>query len=84
VSEPSPRQVLYALVAAGFLVVVAVLIVGAAVAGLVPSWWSIVMAAGLVLNAIWAGLNWRRTAPVLLVSIGLLVIWMIGTLILAI
>ena len=83
-SEPSPRQVLYALVAAGFLVVVAVLIVGAAVAGLVPLWWSIVMAAGLVLIAIWAGLNWRRTAPVLLVSIGLLVIWMIGTLILAI
>lgn len=83
-SEPSPRQVLYALVAAGFLTVVAILIVGAAVAGLVPPWWSIAMAAGLALVAIWSGLNWRRTAPVLLVSIGLLVIWMIGTLILAI
>jgi len=84
VTEPSPRQVLYALVAAGFLAVVAILIVGAAVAGLVPPWWSIVMAAVLVLIAIWSGLNWRRTAPVLLVSIGLLVIWMTGTLILAI
>ena len=29
-TEPSPRQVLYALVAAGFLAVVAILIVGAA------------------------------------------------------
>ena len=83
-SEPSPRQVLYALVAAGFLAVVAILIVGAAIAGLVPPWWSMVMAAGLVLIGIWSGLNWRETAPVLLVSIGYLVIWMIGTLILAI
>ena len=83
-SEPSPRQVLYALVAAGFLAVVAILIVGAAIAGLVPPWWSIVMAIGLVLVGIWSGLNWRETAPVLLASIGYLVIWMIGTLILAI
>ena len=83
-SEPSPRQVLYALVAAGFLAVVAILIVGAAIVGLVPPWWSMVMAAGLVLIGIWFGLNWRETAPVLLVSIGYLVIWMIGTLILAI
>jgi hypothetical protein len=84
VSEPSPRQVLYALVAAGFLAVVAILIVGAAIVGLVPTWWSIVMAAGLVAIGVWSGLNWRETAPVLLVSIGYLVIWMIGTLILAI
>ncbi len=83
-SEPSPRQVLYALVAAGFLAVVAILIVGAAIVGLVPPWWSVVMAAGLVLIGIWSGLNWRETAPVLLISIGYLVIWMIGTLILAI
>ncbi len=83
-SEPSPRQVLYALVAAGFLAVVAILIVGAAVAGLVPVWWSIVMAACLLAIAIWSAINWRRTAPVLLVSIGLLVIWAAGTLIVAI
>jgi hypothetical protein len=84
VSEPSPRQVLYALVAAGFLAVVAILIVGAAIVGLVPPWWSIVMAAGLVAIGVWSGLNWRETVPVLLVSIGYFVIWMIGTLILAI
>jgi hypothetical protein len=84
VTEPTPRQVLYALVAAGFLAVVAILIIGAAIVGLVPPWWSIVMAAGLVLIGIWSGLHWRDTAPVLLISIGYLVIWMIGTLILAI
>ena len=83
-SDPSPRQVLYALVAGGFLVVVAILIVGAALAGLVPAWWSAVMTAGLVLSALWSAINWRRTAPVLLVSIGLLMIWAAGTLIVAI
>ena len=83
-SEPSPRQILYGLVAGGFLVVVAILIVGAAVAGLVPAWWSVVMAAGLVAIGIWSAINWRRTAQVLLVSIGLLVIWAAGTLIVAI
>ena len=83
-SEPSPRQVLYGLVAGGFLAVVAILIVGAAVAGLVPVWWSGVMTAGLVVTALWSAMNWRRTAPVLLVSIGLLVIWAAGTLIVSI
>jgi len=84
VSEPSPRQALYALVAGGFLAVVAILTVGAAVAGLVPAWWTIVMAACLLAIAIWSAFNWRRTAPFLLVSIGLLVIWAAGTLIVAI
>jgi len=84
VSEPSPRQVLYALVAGGFLVVVGILVVGAAVAGLVPTWWSILIGGGAVVIAIWSALNWRRTAMVLLTSIGLLVVWVAGTLILAI
>jgi hypothetical protein len=76
--------VLYALVAGGFLAVVAILTVGAAVAGLVPAWWSAVMAGGLLLTGLWSAFNWRQTAPVLLVSIGLLVIWAAGTLIVAI
>jgi hypothetical protein len=63
---------------------VAVLMVGAAVAGLVPAWWSVVMATGLAAIATWPAINWRRTAPVLLVSIGLFVIWAAGTLIVAI
>jgi hypothetical protein len=82
VSEPSPRQVLYGLVAAGFLAVVAVLVVGAAVAGLVPTWWTVVMGAAVVLVAIWSALRWRRTGPVLGASVGLLVCWVIGTLLL--
>ncbi|HJQ75932.1 MAG TPA: hypothetical protein VJ948_01570 [Acidimicrobiia bacterium] len=82
-SEPTPRQVLYALVAGGFLVVVAVLVAGAAVAGLVPIWWTVAMALGVVVVGWWAGVNWRRTAPVLIFSIGLFVVWTVGTLLLA-
>ena len=50
-TEPSPRQVLYALVAGGFLLVVAVLVVGAAAAGLVPIWWTIAMAVAVAVVA---------------------------------
>ncbi len=81
-SEPSPRQVLYGLVAGGFLLVVAVLVVGAASAGLVPTWWTIAMAMTVTLIAVWSALRWRRTGPVLAASIGLLVCWVIGTLLL--
>lgn len=81
--EPSPRQVLYALVAGGFVVVVAVLAIGGAVAGLVPSWWSATLAAGLVSVAVWGVLNWRRTGLLLSLAIGLFVVWMVGTLMLA-
>jgi len=83
VSEPSPRQVLYALVAGGFVVVVGVLISGAAVAGLVPMWWTIATAMVAISVAAWSAFNWRRTAIVLVLAIGLFLAWMIGTLILA-
>ncbi len=79
-SEPTPRQVLYALVAGGFLVVVAILTIGAAAADLVPTWWSAVMGAALVLAGVWTALRWRRTGPVLMVAIGLFVVWTVGTL----
>ena len=82
-SEPTPRQVLYSLVAGGFLVVIAVLIVGGAVAGLVPAWWTATMSIILVVIGAWSFLNWRRTAPVLLMAIGLFLLWAIGTLITA-
>lgn len=82
-SEPTPRQVLYALVAAGFVVVVAVLVIGGASAGLVPTWWSAIMALLIAGAGTWIAQGWRRTGPVLLIAIGLLVIWMVGTLILA-
>ncbi|HEY5889441.1 MAG TPA: hypothetical protein VIW94_01910 [Acidimicrobiia bacterium] len=82
-SEPTPRQVLYALVAGGFILVVAILVVGAAVAGLVPGWWTGVMAISIMGFSVWGALNWRRTWPLLLGSIGLFVLWTVVTLIVA-
>lgn len=82
-TEPSPRQVLYALVAAGFLLVVAVLVVGAGVTGLVPVWWTVATAVGLTLLSIWCVLNWRRTMPVLFGAIAYFLVWAIGTSIVA-
>jgi hypothetical protein len=73
--------VLYALVSGGFLVVVAVLIAGAAVAGLPPLWWTLSMSALLVAVAAWSGLNWRSTGRVLMFSIGLFIFWTVGTLV---
>ena len=81
--EPSPRQVLYALVAGGFVVVVAILAVGGAVARLVPSWWSFTLAVALVGVSVWGAFNWRRTGLLLSLAIGLFVVWMFGTLMLA-
>lgn len=82
-SEPTPRQVLYALVAAGFLLVVVVLTVGAGVAGLVPTWWSVTLGVLIVGVGGWLVFNWRRTGYALLLAIGLFVVWTVGTLIVA-
>lgn len=82
-SEPSPRQVLYALVSGGFVLVVGILIGGAAVAGLVPMWWTIATTLVTISVAAWSALNWRRTAVVLALVIGLFLAWAVGTLILA-
>lgn len=82
VSETTPRQVLYGLVAGAFLAVVVTLIIGGAVAGLVPTWWSALMASLVLGSAIWTAFNWRRTGRALGLSIGLFVVWMIGTLVL--
>lgn len=81
--EATPRQVLYALVAGGFMVVVVVLTIGAASASLVPAWWSVTLAFAIVLASIWIAFNWRRTAQVLLIAIGVFLLWMVGTLLLA-
>lgn len=81
---PSPRQVLYALVSGGFVLVVVILTIGAAAAGLVPTWWSAALALLIALVSSWMAINWRRTVIVLLVAIGLFVFWMVGTLILAV
>lgn len=81
--EPTPRQVLYALVAGGFLVIVAVLTVAGAAAGLVPTWWSGLLALAIAIGGAWSAKNWRNTAGVLSVAIGLFIVWLIGTLALA-
>jgi len=81
--QPTPRQVLYALVAAGFVVVVMILTIGAAAAGLAPTWWSGSLALAITLAATWIAQNWRKTGSVLLVAIGLFVVWLVGTLLFA-
>jgi hypothetical protein len=83
VSEPTPRQVLYGLVAAGFWAVVLVLTIGAATAGVSPVWWTSTLLALLVGAGLWMGFNWKRTGPTMLISIGLFVVWLVGTLIVA-
>jgi len=80
VTGASSRQVLYAAVGAGFLMVVAVLIGGAAVAGLAPGWWTATTAALWSVAAVGVGMRWRRTGLVLAVTIGLFAVWTIGTL----
>lgn len=82
-SEPTPRQVLYALVAAGFWLVTGVLTAGAAAAGLTPNWWTIALLILLALGGVWMAVNWRRTGPVLVIAMVLFVIWMVGTLMVA-
>ncbi len=82
-SEPTPRQVLYALVAAGFVLVVVVLVIGGASAGIVPTWWSASLALLIAIAVTWMAQNWRRTGEVLSLGIGLFIVWMVGTLILA-
>lgn len=80
-SAPSPRQVLYALVAAGFVLMAIVLAAGGALSGLAPTWWTVVLGALILIGGMWIAFNWRRTGPVLTVAIGLFLIWMIGTLV---
>lgn len=82
-SDITPRQVLYALVAGGFMVVVAVLVVAGAAAGIVPTWWSATLAVVITGVGAWMAWNWRSTGPMLLVAIGVFVLWLVGTLILA-
>ena len=81
-NAPTERQVLYALVSGGFIVVVAVLVAGAALAGLVPIWWSMTSAGGTLGVAVFAMARWRNTQAVLMGSIALFVAWVVGTLLL--
>jgi len=80
-SETTPRQVLYALVSVGFVLMVVVLGAGGAVSGLAPAWWSVVLGLLVLTGGGWMVFNWKRTGPVLLIAIGLFLTWMVGTLV---
>lgn len=79
-AEPTERQVLYALVAGGWLVVVAVLAGVAAAVGVSPIAWTIGFAFVWVFAVAVAVRAWRRTGRLLLVSVGVFVVWAVGTL----
>jgi ABC-type multidrug transport system permease subunit len=83
VTPPTERQVLYALVAAGFVIVVAVLVLGAAYADLVPTWWTVISGIATVGVGSLGAVRWRDTKFVLLSSILLFLSWTVGTLLLA-
>ncbi len=80
-AEPTPRQVLYALVAGGFHLVVGVLIAGAALAGLTDSRTTWLWGAVWMIGLAWGIGRWRRTGPILVASIGLFVVWVAVTLV---
>lgn len=80
---PTERQLLYALVSAGFVAIVVVLVVSAALAGLVPVWWTITTSAAVAVVVGLLAAKWQGTRTVLSASVLLLVFWMVGTLLLA-
>jgi hypothetical protein len=79
-TQPTPRQVLYGLVAAGFHLVVGVL--GWGSAGLAPAWWNWGLAVVWVVLAGYLLFRWRRTGVALALTIGEFVAWTIGAAIL--
>ena len=73
------RQVLYGLVSAAFHLVVLVLILAGR--PLVPGWWSWATGIAWSLVTVTGILTWRRTARLLVMTIGLFLAWAIGTII---
>lgn len=72
----SPRQLLYAMVAGGFHLIVGVLGWGSAALG--PGWWNVaVLAVWSVLTVVLL-LRWRRTGMVLGLSMLEFVAWTVG------
>lgn len=79
-TQPTERQVLYALVAGGWLVVVAVLAAVAAAVGVSPVAWTVGFALAWVMAVASAVRAWRRTGRLLLISVVVFVVWAVGTL----
>lgn len=72
----TPRQVLYAMVAAGFHLVVGVLAVASA--PLAPTWWTVAAGVFWVVVSAIIGLRWRHTGLVLGLSMLGFVAWTVG------
>ncbi len=79
-TAPTERQVLYGLVAAAWLVVVAVLAGAAVAVGWSPVGWSLAFAVIWAVAAVWAIRNWRATGRLLLVSVAVFAVWAVGAL----
>lgn len=78
-ADPQARRLLYAIVSGSVVAVVGVLVVGAS--PLAPVWWTLLSGTACVAAAVVVGIAWRRTGLVLGVSIGLFLIWTVGTLV---
>jgi hypothetical protein len=79
-TAPTERQVLYALVAAAWFAVVAVLAAVAAVVGLSPVAWTVSFAVVWLAAAALGAARWRKTSRLLLLSLLVFVLWAVGTL----
>lgn len=74
------RQVLYAIVAGAWFVVVAALATVAAAVGLSPPAWTVAFAIGWMAAVAVGFRHWRRTGRLLLLSLLVFVAWTVGTL----
>jgi hypothetical protein len=79
-SEPTERQVLYALVSFTLFVVVAVLAIAARMAGVSPPSWSVAFGVMWLVAAASGLAWWRRTGRLLSLSLAVFVVWAVGTL----
>ncbi|MDX1447438.1 MAG: hypothetical protein R3246_00110 [Acidimicrobiia bacterium] len=77
---PSERQVLYALVAAGWLIVVGVLAGVAAALEVSPTAWTVTFAVLWLAAVVESVRSWRRTGRLLSVALVAFVVWVAGTL----
>jgi len=78
---PSPRQILYALVAAGLHIVVAVLVLAGSATGAVPGWATALLAVLWLTAAAIMAKDWQRTGRVLGLSLGVFIAWAVLSLV---
>lgn len=77
--EPTPRQVLYGLVASGFHLVVGLLVLTSA--PMAPTPWNVAVAAVWVVVGAVVALRWRRTGLILALTLATFAAWTTGAII---